>query len=73
MLLTRRIKYQKIYQEIDWTPLLMFIGLFIVVTGLEKTVLTPRLVASIAQLHLESAPVLSAITPARGIVIYRGS
>jgi Na+/H+ antiporter NhaD/arsenite permease-like protein len=62
MLLTRRIKYQKIYQEIDWTLLLMFIGLFIVVAGLEKTILTPRLVASIAHLNLESAPVLSAIT-----------
>ncbi len=62
MLLTRRIKYQKIYHEIDWTLLLMFIGLFIVVAGLEKTVLTRRLVASIAQLRLESVPVLCAIT-----------
>src|SRR5260370_20515875 len=36
MLLTRRIKSQKVYQEIDWTLLLMFVGLFIVVAGLEK-------------------------------------
>ena len=36
LLLTRRIKSEKIYAEIDWTLLLMFAGLFIVVAGLEE-------------------------------------
>lgn len=62
LLLTRRIKCQKIYEEIDWTLLLMFVGLFIVVAGLEKSVLTPGLIAASLQLQLGSVPVLSALT-----------
>jgi Na+/H+ antiporter NhaD/arsenite permease-like protein len=62
LLLTRRLKPEKVYLEIDWPLLLMFVGLFIVVTGLETTVLTPELIAGIGALHLESVPVLSAVT-----------
>jgi hypothetical protein len=40
-LLTRRRKPEKLYGEIDWTLLLMFVGLFIVVAGLRQPVLTP--------------------------------
>jgi Na+/H+ antiporter NhaD/arsenite permease-like protein len=36
-LLTRRIKPQRVYQLIDWTLLLMFAGLFVVVAGVETT------------------------------------
>ena len=39
LLITRRVKPEKIYREIDWSLLVMFIGLFIVVAGLEKTAL----------------------------------
>jgi len=35
LLLTRKLKPGKVYHEIDWPLLLMFVGLFIVVTGLE--------------------------------------
>jgi Na+/H+ antiporter NhaD/arsenite permease-like protein len=62
LLLTRRVKSEKIYAEIDWTLLLMFAGLFIVVAGLERTVLSPRVITEISRLHLEEIPVLSAIT-----------
>jgi Na+/H+ antiporter NhaD/arsenite permease-like protein len=62
LLLTRRLKPEKVYHEIDWPLLLMFVGLFIVVTGLETAVLTPELIAGIGALHLEAVPVLSAIT-----------
>jgi Na+/H+ antiporter NhaD/arsenite permease-like protein len=62
LLLTRRLKPEKVYHEIDWPLLLMFVGLFIVVTGLETAVLTPELIAEIGALHLEAVPVLSAIT-----------
>ena len=62
MLLTRRIECEKIYQEIQWTLLLMFIGLFIVVAGLEKNILTPQLIAGIGQWHLENAAALSVVT-----------
>jgi Na+/H+ antiporter NhaD/arsenite permease-like protein len=46
-------------------PLLaVFVGLFIVVTGLEMTVLTPESIAAVSRLDLETAPVLSAVTAA---------
>ena len=40
----------------------MFVGLFIVVTGLEMTVLTPETIAAVSRLDLETAPVLSVVT-----------
>ena len=62
LLLTRRIKSEKVYAEIDWTLLLMFAGLFIVVAGLEHSVLSPEVIGAVGRLHLEQAPVLSLIT-----------
>jgi Na+/H+ antiporter NhaD/arsenite permease-like protein len=62
LLLTRRIKSEKVYAEIDWTLLLMFVGLFIVVAGLEHSVLSPEVFRAIGQLHLAQVPVLSGIT-----------
>ncbi len=62
LLLTRRVKADKVYREIDWPLLLMFVGLFIVVHGLETTVLTPERLAAIGRLNLDSAPLLSAVT-----------
>lgn len=62
LLFTRRLKPEKVYSEIDWTLLLMFVGLFIVVAGLEATVLTQEVVERIGRLHLDAAPVLSLIT-----------
>jgi Na+/H+ antiporter NhaD/arsenite permease-like protein len=62
LLLTRRVKAEKVYVRIDWTLLLMFIGLFIVVAGFEKAVLTPETVHAVAGLHLDQLPVLSVLT-----------
>jgi len=64
LLFTRRVKADKVYREIDWPLLVMFVGLFVVVAGLEKTVLTPDAVAAVGRLHLESVPVLSVATAA---------
>jgi Na+/H+ antiporter NhaD/arsenite permease-like protein len=62
LLFTRRIKPERVYAEIDWTLLLMFAGLFIVVAGLEKSVLSPEIIATVGRLHLEKLPILSGIT-----------
>ncbi len=62
LMLTRRIKSRRIYQEIDWPLLLMFVGLFIVVAGLEKNVLTPTAMTAIGHWHLERVPLLSLVT-----------
>ena len=62
LLFNRRVKADKVYREIDWPLLLMFAGLFIVVTGLETTVLTPEMIAAVGRLRLETVPVLATVT-----------
>lgn len=62
LLFTRRVKAEKVYFDIDWPLLMMFVGLFIVVAGIEKAVLTPDIHAAVGRLNLRSVPVLSAIT-----------
>jgi len=62
LLLTRRIRPQKVWDEIDGQLLLMFAGLFVVVAGLEHSVLTKSVVAAAGQLHLDSTLVLSGVT-----------
>lgn len=58
LLLTRRVKSARVYAEIDWSLLLMFAGLFIIVAGAERELPSPQLVAA----RLASIPVLSAVT-----------
>jgi len=62
LLFTRRVKADKVYFEIDWPLLLMFVGLFVVVADLEHAVLTPEAATAIGRLHLQSAPVLAVLT-----------
>ena len=62
LLLTRRIKSERVYAEIDWSLLLMFSGLFIIVAGAQHALLTPDGVAAVGRLHLDQVPVLAAVT-----------
>ncbi len=62
LLLTRRVKATKVYEEIDGPLLLMFAGLFVVIAGVERNVLTPEVVANVERLHLENTVILSAFT-----------
>jgi len=62
LLLTRRMKSARVYAEIDWSLLLMFAGLFIIVAGAERQWLTPAIIADVAELHLADMPVLSVVT-----------
>ena len=62
MLFTRRIKSEKVYAEVDWPLLVMFAGLFIVVAGLERSVLSPHVIAAVGALHLEHLPILGGLT-----------
>ena len=64
MLFTRRIKAHKVYREIDWPMLVMFAGLFVVVAGFERIVLTPGVIAAVARQHLDSPGILSLVTAA---------
>jgi Na+/H+ antiporter NhaD/arsenite permease-like protein len=60
LLVTRRLKPERIYREIDWSLLVLFIGLFIVVAGVEKTALPGDLFRAAQRFHLERVSVLSA-------------
>ncbi|HUI56487.1 MAG TPA: anion transporter [Bryobacteraceae bacterium] len=60
LLVTRRLKPERIYREIDWSLLVLFIGLFIVVAGVEKTALSGDLFRVTRQFHMERVAVLSA-------------
>jgi Na+/H+ antiporter NhaD/arsenite permease-like protein len=62
LLLTRRVKSRRVYAEIDWSLLLMFAGLFIIVAGAQHALLTPDTFAAVARLHLDQVPVLAAVT-----------
>jgi Na+/H+ antiporter NhaD/arsenite permease-like protein len=61
LLITRRVKPERVYAEIDWALLLMFAGLFIVVAGFETAVLSPELTRDIAGLGLGRPAVLSLV------------
>ncbi len=69
LLLTRRVKSARVYAEIDWSLLLMFAGLFIIVAGAERELLTPQTIAAVGQLHLANIPVLSVITAALSNIV----
>ncbi|MFB3776832.1 MAG: SLC13 family permease [Bryobacteraceae bacterium] len=62
LLITRRVKPEKVYHEIDWSLLVMFAGLFIVVAGVEKTSLERDLFAFASRFHLDRVGVLSAFS-----------
>jgi Na+/H+ antiporter NhaD/arsenite permease-like protein len=62
LLLTRRVKSARVYAEIDWSLLLMFAGLFIIVAGAEHELLTPQVVEAVGRLHLATVPALSIVT-----------
>ena len=62
LLLTRRVKPEKVYIEIDWPLLVMFVGLFVVVAGLEKVAITPDISAAISRQHLGNTAILAGVT-----------
>jgi Na+/H+ antiporter NhaD/arsenite permease-like protein len=62
LLFTRAIKPARIYREIDGPLLLMFAGLFVVVAGAERTLLTPDIIAAARGIGLDDPWRLSAFT-----------
>jgi Na+/H+ antiporter NhaD/arsenite permease-like protein len=62
LLITRRVKPEKVYREIDWGLLVLFIGLFIVVAGIEKVGVPARLFEAAAPWRLDHAGPLSIFT-----------
>lgn len=61
LLVTRRIRPERVMREIDWPLLLLFAGLFIVVAGAEKAALTPDIRRAVGELALGRPAVLAAV------------
>jgi Na+/H+ antiporter NhaD/arsenite permease-like protein len=64
LLFTRSLKPEKVYFDIDWPLLVMFIGLFIVVAGAEKSLIDRDATAAVGRLDLANIPMLSLLTAA---------
>ena len=56
------MKSRRVYAEIDWSLLLMFAGLFIIVAGAQRALLGPDIIAVVGRLHLDQVAVLSIVT-----------
>lgn len=61
-LLTRRVKPDKVYREIDWGLLVLFTGLFVVIGGLEASGLTGEILGWAGAVGLYRPAVLTAVT-----------
>src|SRR5262249_62427416 len=61
-LLTRRVKPEKVYREIDWHLLVLFTGLFVVIGGVEQARLTDYLFGLAGRLALYRPAVLTLAT-----------
>lgn len=62
VLLTRRVKPAKIYQQVDGGLLALFMGLFVVVRGLERAGIDQQLFAWLQPIGVESVWGLSVVT-----------
>ena len=69
LLLTRQIKPSRIYRELDGPLLILFAGMFVVVAGAEKALLTPDRIAMAKALGLNSVWRLSLFTAALSNVV----
>jgi Na+/H+ antiporter NhaD/arsenite permease-like protein len=64
LLVTRRVRPEKVYRDIDWTLLVLFIGLFVVVAGLETTGIDRDAFAALRPLHIDHPLMLTVTTAA---------
>ena len=58
-LLTRRVKPEKVYREVNWSLLVLFVGLFVLTAGLETSGLTAELGRWAERLGLDRPAVLT--------------
>jgi Na+/H+ antiporter NhaD/arsenite permease-like protein len=63
-LITRRVKPEKVYAEINWGLLVLFAGLFVVIGAVEDSGLAEDLLALARRTNLHQPPVLIAVTAA---------
>lgn len=64
LLITRRVKPEKIYRQVDWPLLVLFSSLFVVVAGIEKSAFEHELERAVTRFGLEDTFVLSGLSAA---------
>jgi Na+/H+ antiporter NhaD/arsenite permease-like protein len=69
LLLTRRVKPDKVYRAIDWKLLMLFTGLFMLTAGVEHTGLTEIVLRSPIAAMLERPLVLTALCAALSNIV----
>jgi Na+/H+ antiporter NhaD/arsenite permease-like protein len=62
LLTTRRVKPEKIYRQVDWGLLTLFVGLFVVVAGIERAGLDRRLFDLLRPIGIDTVPGLSVVS-----------
>lgn len=62
LLLTRRVKPEKVYRQIDWGLLMLFVGLFVVVAGAERAGLDDWFFARLSAIGVEHVWSLSLVS-----------
>jgi Na+/H+ antiporter NhaD/arsenite permease-like protein len=62
LLITRRVHPQKIYRQIDWDLLVLFIGLFVVIAGAERVGLAQELFRLLSPIGLHTVAGLSIVS-----------
>ncbi|HET7342580.1 MAG TPA: anion transporter [Methylomirabilota bacterium] len=61
-LVTRRVKPEKVYREVNWSLLVLFVGLFVLTGGLERSGFTDELGRWAGRLGLHRPAVLTLVT-----------
>jgi Na+/H+ antiporter NhaD/arsenite permease-like protein len=61
LLITRRVHPEKLYGKVDWDLLMLFIGLFVVIAGVERAGLVDRFFAYLAPLGIQTTVGLTVV------------
>ncbi len=69
LLITRRVRPEKVYAQVDWPLLVMFAGLFVVVAGMERSQLEAELRSFAAAARLDSVWTLTALSGALSNIV----
>jgi len=62
LLITRRVKPERVYRQVDWDLLVLFVGLFVVVAGARHAGLSDDLFALLRPLGIDTVAGLSLVT-----------
>ena len=62
LLLTRRVNPAKVYREIDWEVLVLFIGMFVLIGGAEAAGIAQKLLAAAQAVNVQNTAIFTVVT-----------